>query len=116
MNYDEAMNRLLDCRLVAILRGIPVEKSQAVAEALYKGGVRVLEFTYDHAVPDFLNKTTQQVRAVRCAFGDALLVGCGTVLDTEEVQNGYDAGAGLIVSPNIDPEVIAYTRKQVKDN
>ena len=110
MEYREALDWLLDCRLVAILRGIPPEKTLAVTDALVHGGVRALEFTFEHGEAGCEERTCRQVRQVTDAYGDELLVGCGTVLSAHEVRMAYKAGARLIVSPNTDPEIIALTR------
>ena len=111
MNHQQALSMIHKHKLVAILRGISIEDSLNVAHALYRGGVRVLEFTYDHNLPDYLAKNSEQVRRVCEAFGDELLVGCGTVLTADEVQAGYNAGARLMISPNVEESVIRLSRK-----
>ena len=92
------MREVLESRVVAILRlrdhGLAVE----VAEALVRGGVRVLELTQDD--PGAL----AALRAV-AALPD-VVVGAGTVLDPATVPALADAGARFIVSPNTDPRVI----------
>ena len=92
------MRELLESRVVAILRlrdhGLAVE----VAEALARGGVRVLELTQDD--PGALDA----LRAV-AALPD-VVVGAGTVLDPATVPVLAEAGARFIVSPNTDPSVI----------
>lgn len=59
MTHEQALEMLRRHKLVAILRGIPLEAGTEVAKALYEGGVRVLEFTF---VPDLkrLSKQTTQ--------------------------------------------------------
>lgn len=111
MTHQQAFAAIQKHKLIAILRGISLEDSLDVARALYDGGVRVLEFTYDHNQPDYLAKNNEQVRLVCEAFGDELLVGCGTVLTPEEVQCGYEAGARLMISPNVDLNVIRRSRE-----
>lgn len=111
MTHQQAFAAIQKHKLIAILRGISLEDSLDVARALYDGGVRVLEFTYDHNQPDYLDKNNEQVRRVCEAFGDELLVGCGTVLTPEEVQCGYEAGARLMISPNVDLNVIRRSRE-----
>jgi Entner-Doudoroff aldolase len=85
-------------RVVAILRlrdhGLAVE----VADALVRGGIRVLELTLDD--PGALGA----LRAV--AARSEIVVGAGTVLDTHTVAAAADAGARFVVSPNTDPRVI----------
>ena len=92
------MRELLESRVVAILRlrdhGLAVE----VAEALARGGVRVLELTQDD--PGALDA----LRVV-AALPD-VVVGAGTVLDPATVPVLAEVGARFIVSPNTDPSVI----------
>lgn len=111
MTYEQALSMIRRHKLVAILRGVPMELSLEVARALHCGGVRVLEFTFDHAQSAYIEKTAEQVRRVTAVFGDELLVGCGTVLTAGEVRAGHEAGANLMISPNVDSEVIRLTRK-----
>lgn len=95
------MRELRESRVVAILRlrdhGLAVE----VAHALARGGIRVLELTQD--APGALE-------ALRAVAGlPDLVVGAGTVLDTETVKAVADAGARFVVSPGTDPHVISAT-------
>lgn len=111
MRYEEAVALVKKTRLVAILRGIPLDKAVPVAQALYEGGVRVLEFTFDHDDPACVEHTCQRVSMVREALGDKLMLGCGTVLTPEEVRKAREAGAQIIISPSVEVDVIAETRK-----
>ena len=76
MNQEQALFLLKETKLVAILRGIPVKQATNVATALYDGGVRVLEFTFDHDDPDCVAHNCQRIRAVKKIFGDEMVVGC----------------------------------------
>ena len=111
MTHQQALSMIEKHKLIAILRSVPLEDSLNVAKALYQGGVRVLEFTFDHNQPDFIRKTTEQVQLIREAFGSEMLIGCGTVLTTEEVDAAIQAGAQLIISPTVDQRVIHRTRE-----
>ena len=112
MNLDQALKLVKEKKIVAILRNIPWEESLPVAHALYAGGIRVMEFTYDHARPGFMELNNRQVESVCREFGDEMLVGCGTVLTEEEVHAGFLAGAQLIVSPNTDEKVIRAAKER----
>ena len=63
MNQEQALSLLKETKLVAILRGIPVKQATDIATALYDGGVRVLEFTFDHDDPDCVAHNCQRIRA-----------------------------------------------------
>lgn len=94
-----------ECPLVAILRGIKPEETEAVCDALYDGGVRLLEITMNTA-----NALDCIDRAVKCTAGRQL-VGAGTVLSPDEVSLVAQHGGKFIISPNTDPAVIRRTKE-----
>jgi 2-dehydro-3-deoxyphosphogluconate aldolase / (4S)-4-hydroxy-2-oxoglutarate aldolase len=85
-------------RLVAVARGLPADRADAVAGALLAGGVRAMEVTLDH--PD-------AARAIRliAARGD-IAIGAGTVRRPEQVEIASAAGATFCVSPVLSLEVL----------
>ena len=98
MNLDAA---LLQCPVVAIVRGVRPEEVLDHAEALYDAGVRGIEVPLNS--PDPL----KSVRLLADAFGARMVVGAGTVLTPDQVEAVANAGGRLIVSPNTAPVVIA---------
>ena len=106
MTHEEVLARIQKEKLVAILRGVPMDRIDGVVGALVRGGVRVLEFTFDHGEPDCVKANAEKIRRTVEKFGDQVLVGCGTALTVEEVEAAYDAGACLVISPNVDMAVI----------
>ena len=103
MNFHEAFE---ETKLVAILRGVPMDRIDGVVGALVRGGVRVLEFTFDHNEPDYMAANAAKIRYTVEKFGDQVIVGCGTALTVEEVDAAHAAGACLVISPNVDAAVI----------
>lgn len=102
MSASELFHRYLDqCPLVAIVRGITPGESEAIGDAIYEGGIRIIE------VP--LNSPDPLVSIERLAkrFGDRALIGAGTVLDPADVDRVRDAGGRIIVSPDTNVDVIA---------
>ncbi|GEO96858.1 2-dehydro-3-deoxy-6-phosphogalactonate aldolase [Kocuria turfanensis] len=89
--------------LVAILRGLTPQEAPEVGDRLYAAGFRALEVPLNS--PDPLTS----VRVLRENLPQDCAVGAGTVLTVEEVRAAHAAGAGLVVSPAMDPEVIAET-------
>ena len=67
-------------RIVVAVRGIAPEQILPAAKALYDGGIRMLEITFDQASPTCLTDTPAAIRQVRQAMGDDMLVGAGTVM------------------------------------
>lgn len=87
--------------LVAIVRLDDLSSAIAVTEALLRGGVRSVEFT-------FTNPTAGRViEEVRGALGDRASIGAGTVLDPETARTAILAGAEFVVTPTLNTEVIA---------
>ena len=110
MTHAEIVDVIRAEKLIAILRDVPADKAKAVLDALYEGGVRVLEFTFDHGHADCIVRTAANVRLARQLYGDKLLLGCGTVLTVEEVDAAVYAGARVIISPNVDVSIIRHSR------
>ena len=106
MTHEEVLSRIQEAKLIAILRGVPMDRVDGVVGALVRGGVRVLEFTFDHDQPDCVAANAAKIRHTVEKFGDQVLVGCGTALTVEEVEAAHDAGACLVISPNVDIAVI----------
>ncbi len=100
MSRHADVGRVLESGLVAIIRSPSSEQLVKVAEALYEGGVKVLEITF--TVPNAL----EIIAAVRKALGNKVLVGAGTVLDPETARAAILAGAEFIVAPVVNKEVI----------
>ena len=98
MKLDAA---LLQCPVVAIVRGVRPEEVLDHAEALYDAGVRGIEVPLNS--PDPL----KSVRLLADAFGARMVVGAGTVLTPDQVEAVANAGGRIIVSPNTAPVVIA---------
>ena len=111
IHHDEALSVIQRKRLVAILRGVPMERVDGVVAALLEGGVRVLEFTFDHGRAGAIADNQEKIRHVVSAYGDQVVVGCGTALSVEEVEAAHAAGACLTITPNVNPDVIRRSRE-----
>ena len=86
--------------LVAILRGITPEETEAVGEALAGAGFRVLE------VPLNSPRPMESIRRLVDSLGPDYLVGAGTVMTARHVDDVAAAGGRLIVMPHADTIVI----------
>lgn len=109
--HDETLSVIRKKRLVAILRGVPMERLEGVVGALVRGGVRILEFTFDHDKPERVQENADKIHRAVELYGDSVLVGCGTALTVQDVEAACDAGACLVISPNVDLGVIRRTRQ-----
>jgi 2-dehydro-3-deoxyphosphogalactonate aldolase len=100
----EVLHQYLDqCPLVAIVRGVTPDEAEAIGEAIYQGGIRIIEVPLNS--PDPLDS----IERLAAKFGDRMLVGAGTVVDPQQVEAVRQAGGRLIVAPNTDTRVIAAT-------
>lgn len=95
MRKFEILNRLKDERVVAVVRGNSIDDAIDCSLACARGGIRALEVTYTN--PD----ATEIIKRLKNTQAD-LLVGAGTVLDSETARIAILAGAEYIVSPCFD--------------
>ena len=103
-----SLSRVFSTGLVAILRAPSGQRLADVAEALLAGGVDVLEVTF--TVPG-AHRVLEQVAD---RLGDRILLGAGSVLDTETARIAMLAGAEFIVSPTVNLKVIEMCRRYGK--
>ena len=102
MSAKELLHRYLDeCPLVAIIRGVLPEEAEAIGEAIYEGGIRIIEVPMNSPEP------LKSIELLATSFGERALVGAGTVVDPVDVARVRDAGGRLIVAPNTDVGVIS---------
>jgi 2-dehydro-3-deoxyphosphogluconate aldolase/(4S)-4-hydroxy-2-oxoglutarate aldolase len=99
------LSRILNYKIVAIIRGAQTEDALHIANALCEGGVKLLEVTLNS--PDALSSITR----ISTRMSEQLLVGAGTVLDAEMARAAMNAGAQFIISPSLDVETIHATKQ-----
>ena len=102
-NILEAVRRY---NITAILRGISEERLKNVVQALFDGGIRLLEVTFNQKSPSKLEDTARAIQWAKQCFGTELHVGAGTVMSPQEVLAAKQAGAEFILAPNVDEAVI----------
>ena len=101
MNPGEELRRwLAQCPLVAVLRGLKPDESEAIGEAVFEAGIRIIEVPLNS--PDPLASIERLARR----FGESALIGAGTVLDPADVGQVAQAGGRVIVSPNTFEPVV----------
>lgn len=92
--------------VVAIARRVPAGQIVPMAKALYAGGIRLLEITFDQQAEDNIAVTTAAIRSVCAAMGDAMAVGAGTVLTEQQAEAAVAAGASFLLSATVNQAVI----------
>lgn len=107
--------KVLECikkeKIIAIVRGAEPEQCEAVAKALYEGGIRLMEITYDQKNPTGWQQTADAIGALANEYEGRMFVGAGTVTSVELVEMTAKAGGAFIISPDADVAVIEKTRE-----
>lgn len=99
---SQVERRIVDSGVVAVLRGLESETVVEVARALHDGGVDAIEVTAD--TPGAI----EMIEEVANALADSpVAVGAGTVLDASTATAAIRAGAAFVISPTLQPDVIA---------
>ena len=97
-------------KLFAILRGVKRDQVVNTARALRRGGIKLLEVTFNHDDSHGVEETLECLNRIREALSVDIIPGAGTVLTADQVQLAANAGAQFIVSPNVDQSVIRATK------
>lgn len=95
-----------DGRIIAIIRGFAPDVCLRLAEAYRRGGVRLVEVTFNQKAPETWADTATAIRAIRERFADDIRVGAGTVLTEEQLARCADAGGEYMITPNVNPSLI----------
>nr|WP_041591685.1 bifunctional 2-keto-4-hydroxyglutarate aldolase/2-keto-3-deoxy-6-phosphogluconate aldolase [Thermoanaerobacter mathranii] len=101
MNKWEVLETIMQEGIIAVIRSETKEKAIKVAEALKKGGIKILEITM--TVPgsiDIIKELSEKYKS------QDIIIGAGTVLDRETSRLSILSGARFIVSPHLDIEII----------
>lgn len=101
IDMNGLLSRIHDIGIVPVIAIEDARKAVPLAEALVKGGLPAAEVTFrTEAAEDAIRAITHEV--------PDMLVGAGTVLTKEQADRAIDAGAGFIVSPGFNPEIVKY--------
>lgn len=99
------LSQILQYKIVAIIRGANPADVVSIAEALYKGGVRLLEVTLNSS------NALELVKELSGKMDNKLLIGAGTVLNASMAKQAINAGAKFIISPTLNIETIQVTKE-----
>ncbi|MFC0215371.1 bifunctional 4-hydroxy-2-oxoglutarate aldolase/2-dehydro-3-deoxy-phosphogluconate aldolase [Paenibacillus chartarius] len=102
MNRERGLQELERTRIVVIVRGVEPEYMEGLAEALYAGGIRVMEVTLNSP------RALEAITMLREKLGERMYIGAGTVIDVEDAEKAVDAGASFLVTPNMEEDVIRF--------
>lgn len=91
--------------IMAILRGLTEEAAPEVGRGLYAAGIRFMEVPLNGA------GALNALAALRASMPGDVLVGAGTVLHETQIEHVLQAGGEVIVSPHLDPALVAHAKK-----
>ena len=101
----EVIQTIRDIGVIPVVRATTADEAMRAIDAIREGGIPVLEITM--TVPG----AVKLIEEVAKRYGDAALVGAGTVLDPETATACIESGAKFVVSPALNLETIACCRK-----
>ena len=105
-NKEEVVKAVRDGRIIAIIRGFAPDVCLKLAEAYAKGGIRLVEVTFNQKSPETWKDTAEAIHSIKARFGNDMHVGAGTVLTEEQLGICADAGGEYMITPNVKPDVI----------
>jgi 2-dehydro-3-deoxyphosphogluconate aldolase / (4S)-4-hydroxy-2-oxoglutarate aldolase len=105
---DHLLAEMLNAGVVAVIRALSKDQLPGIANALLEGGVPAIEVTM--STP----KALAGIEALADSLGDRAIVGVGTVLDAHTCRDAIAAGAQFVVSPVLDEDIIATTKRYGK--
>ena len=109
---EEILTAVRQYQIIAIVRGVESSRCMKVAEALYQGGIRLIEITYNQSAPETWENTASAIGEVAEAFRGKMFVGAGTVTTLKLVALTAEAGGRFIISPNTNVDVIRETKSR----
>lgn len=107
---NTTIKRILSEKIIMIVRGVSTDQLANLAEAMYRGGIRLMECTYDASgkVPD--EQIADAIGMLARRMEGRMLIGAGTVLTEQQVALTRQAGGKFIISPDTNEQVIRATR------
>lgn len=108
---EKTINAIEQHKIIVIVRGVEKEKLISTVQAMYDGGIRLVECTYDASgnIPD--EDIAENIRMLSDYFDGKMFVGAGTVLTKKQVELTQKAGGKFIISPDTNTDVIAFTKQ-----
>lgn len=98
-------------KFIAILRRLNPKYSTQVIKALYDGGIRIFEVTFNPSDDGTCDTTRKIIKEIKDLYGNEVMVGAGTVICMEYAKAANEADAEFLVSPCTDKAIIDFARE-----
>jgi len=105
MTKDEVCSRIREVAIIPAIRVSSGDDAHFAAEAVTRGGIPIVEITM--TVPGALELMAHLIRS-----DPKLIVGAGTVLDTDVARLCVDAGVSFVTAPSLSPAIVEFAAKQ----
>lgn len=105
MTKDEVCSRIREIAIVPAIRAASGPDAHFAAEAVTRGGIPIVEITM--TIPGAVELMAHLVRS-----NPKVIVGAGTVLDTDTARLCVDAGVSFVTAPSLDPAVLEFAAKE----
>ena len=105
MNRKEACAFIEKIGIIPAIRVASAEEAHFAAEAVANAGIPIVEITL--TVPDAVELISHLVR-----YHPDMMVGAGTVLDTETARKCLNAGASFLTAPGFDAKIVEFAAKE----
>jgi len=93
-------------KVIAIIRGFAPDICLKLAESYAKGGISLVEVTFNQKAPETWRDTAAAIKAIGERFAGAVRVGAGTVLTSEQLTLCEQAGGENMITPNVNADLI----------
>ncbi|MGV3002314.1 bifunctional 4-hydroxy-2-oxoglutarate aldolase/2-dehydro-3-deoxy-phosphogluconate aldolase [Vibrio sp. E150_018] len=101
-NLDQ---QLADLKVIPVIALNKVEHALPLAKALMENGMPCAEITFR------TEAAVGSIKAMREAYPE-MLIGAGTILTPEQVDQAIEAGVDFIVSPGLNPTTVKYCQQK----
>ena len=103
---EEIKASVLEGRIIAIIRGFAPDVCLKLSEAYARGGIKLIEVTFNQKSPETWKDTAAAIRAIKERFSGSVRVGAGTVLTEEQLDMCEQAGGEYMITPNVNTALI----------
>ncbi|MBE6650601.1 MAG: bifunctional 4-hydroxy-2-oxoglutarate aldolase/2-dehydro-3-deoxy-phosphogluconate aldolase [Ruminococcaceae bacterium] len=106
---EKVISLIEEAKIITIVRGVASDKLIPLVKAMYDGGIRLVECTYDASGKKSDEAVASDIKALADTFGDKMAIGAGTVMTEKQVELTKKAGGSFIISPDTNKEIIEKT-------
>lgn len=104
VSMNQTLNTIMETGLIPVIKIEDADQAVPLARALLAGGLECAEITFRTAA------AADAIRAIRSEL-PGMLVGAGTIINTQLAEQAVKAGASFIVSPGFNPAVVDYCQE-----